>query len=67
MSELSSKLRKNENNIDMSLYQTYLAKLHENILKYNRLNLFKEIAIVFNLDRQTISESPTSPSNCLLV
>ena len=62
---LSSKLRKNENNIDMSLYQTYLAKLHENILKYNRLNLFKEITIGFNHSFQMTLESSESLSDGL--
>ena len=46
MEELSE-LCKNENNTDISLYPIYLPKLHENILKYNRLNLFKEINIGF--------------------
>ena len=45
MGKLSSKLCKNENYIDVPLYQIYLPKLHENILKYYRL--FKEIAIGF--------------------
>ena len=39
MGKLSSKLRKNENNTEISCYQDYLPKLHENILKYYRLNL----------------------------
>ena len=43
-----SKLCKNENNTNISLYQIYLPKLQENILKYYRFNLFKEIAIDFN-------------------
>ena len=43
MSKLSTTLRKNENNTDVLLYQIYFPKLHENILKYYRLNLFKEI------------------------
>ena len=44
MRESSSKLRENENNFDISLYPLDLSKLHENILKYYRLNLFKEIS-----------------------
>ena len=31
--KLSSKLRKNENNTDISLYQIYLSKLHERYLE----------------------------------
>ena len=45
MIKLSSKLCKNENHSDISLYQVHLPKLHENILKYDRLNLYKVIAI----------------------
>ena len=48
MGELLSKLYKKENNIEISLYEIYLLKLHENILKYKRLNSFTEVAIVFN-------------------
>ena len=48
MSVLLSKIHKKENNTDISLYQIYLSKLYENILKYYRLCLFKEIAIGFN-------------------
>ena len=55
-----SKLRKNENNIDVSLYDIKLPKLHENILKYNWLDVFKEIAIDFYYGSQTTSESPAS-------
>ena len=33
MGQLSSKLRKIENNADISLYQMNLSKLHENTLK----------------------------------
>ena len=33
MVKLSSKLRKKENNTNISIYQVYLPKLHENILK----------------------------------
>ena len=43
-----SQLCKYENNTDISLYQLYLTKLHENIFKYYRLHFFKEIAIGFN-------------------
>ena len=57
MSKLSSKLCRNENNIEISFYQIYLPKLHENILKYSRLSLFKEIAIGFTYGLQTTSES----------
>ncbi len=53
--------------IDISLYQIYLPKLHENILKYYRLNLFKEIAIIFNLELQTTPESPANVSHGFLV
>ena len=42
--KLSPKLHKNENNVDISLYLTLLQKLHENILKHYRLNLFQVIA-----------------------
>ena len=62
-----SKLCKNENNIDISLYQIYLPKWHENIMKYYRLNSFKEITIGFNHSLQMTSESPASLSNGLLV
>ena len=51
-----SKLHKNENNTDISLYLIYLPKLHKNILKYFRLNQLKEIAIHFS-----------QPQNFLLV
>ncbi len=67
MSKLSSKLRKNENNTDISFYQIYLPKLHKNILKYYRLNLFKEIAIGFNHGLQMTSESLASLLDGLLV
>ena len=39
MGQVSSKLHKNENTTDMSFYQIYLPKLHENIFKYHRLKL----------------------------
>ena len=65
--ELSSKLHKNGNNYDISLYQIYLPKLYENILKYYRLNLFKEIPIGFNHSLQITSESPATLSDGLLV
>ena len=48
MGKLSFKLHKNERNTDISLYQLHLPKLYKNILKYYRLNSFKEIAIGFN-------------------
>ena len=47
MCKLSSKLGKNDNNSYITLYQIYLPKLHENILKYFRLSLFKEITISY--------------------
>ena len=56
--KLSSKLRKNSNNADISFYQVYLPNLHDKILKYYRLNLLKEIAISFNHGLQMSSESP---------
>ena len=58
-----SKLRKNKNN----LYQIYLLKLHKIILKFKRLNFFKEIAIGSKNGPQTTLESPESPSGRLLV
>ena len=58
MGKLTSKLHKNENYTEISLYQIYQPKLHENIKKFYRLNLFKEIAIGFNNGLQTTSESP---------
>ena len=60
MSDLSSKWHKNENNTDNLLYQIYLPKLNENILKYSRLNLLKEIAIGFNHGLPTTLKSPAS-------
>ena len=53
MGQLSSKLHKNKNN--SNTYQIYLLKLHENILKYHWLNLFKEIDIGFNHNLWTTS------------
>ena len=67
MSKLSSKLCKNKNNTDISLYQMYQSKLYENILKCYRLNLFKEIAIGFNCDLQKNTESSASLTNGFLV
>ena len=67
MSKLSSKSCKIQNDTDISLYQIYLPKLLENILKFYRLDLFKEIAICFNHGHQTTSESPESISDGLLV
>ena len=60
MDILSSILRRNQNNADMSLCQIYLLKLHENILTYERLDLFKEVAIGSNYSLHTTSESPAS-------
>ena len=49
MGRLSRKLHKYENNTDISLNLIiYLPKLHKNILKYYRLNLYNEITIGFN-------------------
>ena len=45
MHKLLTKLHKNENDFDISLYQIYLPKLHENILKNYSFNGFKEITI----------------------
>ena len=61
------KLRKNKNN--SAIYQIYLPKLHENILKYNRLNVFKEIGIGigFNHCLQMTLEFPVSLFDGLLV
>ena len=47
MGKLSSKLRKKENNANISFDQLHLPKLHENILKYHRLNLFKHTAFIY--------------------
>ena len=65
--KLLLKFHKNVINIDISLYQIYLPKLHENILKYFRLNLFREITISFNHGLRTTSELPASLSDALLV
>ena len=54
MGKLTSKLRKHENNSDILLYQIYLPKFHVNILKYYRLNIFKEIVISFKKDLQNL-------------
>ena len=67
MGKLLSKLYKNEKNTDISFYQIYLPKLHKNIFKYYRLNLFKEITIDFNHDLLMTLVSPASLSDCLLV
>ena len=40
-------LAKTKNNTGISFYQIYLSNLIENILKYDRLNIFEEIAISF--------------------
>ena len=53
MSILSSKFCKNKNNTDISLYQTWLLTLHENILQYYRLHLLKKNVIVFKHSFQT--------------
>ena len=45
MGKILSKSNKNENNTDILLYQIYLPRLHENILKYDELEFFKEITI----------------------
>ena len=63
MGKWLSKLCRNENNTDISLYQIY-----ENILKYYKSNSFKEISISFNHYSQMILESPINPfqrSPCL--
>ena len=67
MGKLSSKLHRNENNTDISFYQIYLPKLYESILKYYRLNLFKEIPIGFNHSPQITLKSPTGLFRGLLV
>ena len=41
MGKLPSKLHKNENNPNISLYPMYLPKFHKNVLKYYRLDLLK--------------------------
>ena len=60
-------LCQNINNSNISLYQMYLQKSHKNILKYYRLNLFKEIAIYFHHSFQMALQSPASLSKKLLV
>ena len=60
MSNLSSKLLKNENTPDISFYLIYLPKLLENILNFYRLNLFKEKTTGFNNGLQTTKESLAS-------
>ena len=52
-----SKLHKNA--IHISFYQIYLPKLDEIILKYYRMNLFKETTIGFNYNLQI--EIPCKP------
>ena len=44
MGKPSSKLRKNENDNDVSLYQIYSSKLHENILKAMAQGLKKRLS-----------------------
>ena len=58
-----AKLCKNEND---TLYQIYLPKLNENILKYSRLNLLKEIAIGFYHNSQMTLEFSASFFNSFL-
>ena len=67
MGSLLSKLQKNDNNVDISLYQVYSPKLHKDILKYNGFILFKEIAIGFNHGPQMTSDPSVSFSDSLLV
>ena len=67
MSKLSSKLHKNKNNTDILIYLIYLPKIHENILKYYKSNLFKGITIVFNHCLLMTTESLASFSDGLLV
>ena len=67
ISQLSSELCKNENYTDISSYQIYLIELHENILKYYRFNLFKEIPLDFSHSLQITLESPASPFDNFLV
>ena len=45
----------------------YLRKLQEDILKYYRLDLFKEIPIDFDYNLQTTAEFPASHTNIRLV
>ena len=45
MIKLLFKSRKNENNTDISIFQIYSPNFYQNILKFYRLNSFKEIAI----------------------
>ena len=56
--KLLSKLYKMKKSSDILICQVYLPKLHENVLKYYRLNLFKEIAISYNHGLKMTSESP---------
>ena len=67
MGQLLSKSRQIETNDSISLYQIYLPKLHENILKYSRLNLFKEITTGYNHVFQMTLGSPARISSGLLV
>ena len=61
------KLDKDENNTGISLYEIYSSKLHEYILKYYGLNLFKEIAIDFKYGFQTTLETSASLFDSLFV
>ena len=49
-----SKLLKNENITDISLYKKYLLKFHKNILKYYRLHLFKKSVYRFTAKHSEI-------------
>ena len=60
MGKLTSQLCKNEINANISFYHSCLPKLHENILEYYQLNVFKEITTGFNHSLQTTSKSPVS-------
>ena len=62
-SKLSSKIHKNENKSDISLYQVYLPKSSENIFKYYRLDLYNEIRIGFKQALQMTSKFSASLSN----
>ena len=64
---LPSKLRKNENSTDISLYQIYLRKLYENILKHYGLDLIKEITSGFTHGLLMTSDSPASLFDRLLL
>ena len=67
MDKLAFKSRISINVTNNSFYQIYQRKLHENFLKYDGSNLFKEIAIGFNHGTQMTSEYPASVYDCLFV